>query len=165
MNPNPTVTPLRLLFVCMGNICRSPAAHGVMNKLVEEAGLTRTIAVDSAGTGGWHAGDLPDNRMRRHASKRGYVLDHRARQVRPEDFATADLILIMDQQNLRDIREFAPDALSMKKVKLLTDFLSRTKANEVPDPYYGGAEGFEQVLDLVEDACAGLLKWAVEQPR
>jgi protein-tyrosine phosphatase len=150
--------PYRLLFVCMGNICRSPAAHGVMERKVAEAGLTSSIAVDSAGTGGWHAGDGADPRMQRQAAKRGYPLTHRARQVTPADFDEADMILIMDEQNRRDIRSFAPTAAHMRKVVLLTDFARDRKDSYVPDPYYGGVEGFEEVLDIVENACGHLLQ-------
>jgi len=100
-------TPFKLLFVCMGNICRSPAAHGVMQKQVNDVGLQDQVLIDSAGTGGWHVGSLPDNRMRKHASKRGYTLDHLARQVRSSDFEEFDLILVMDQQNMREIGRFA----------------------------------------------------------
>jgi protein-tyrosine phosphatase len=148
----------RLLFVCMGNICRSPAAHGVMEKRVAEAGLAEVIFIDSVGTGGWHSGDGADPRMQRHAGKRGYALTHRARQVQERDFDEFDLILIMDEQNRRDIREFAPTQAHMKKVVLLTDFARDRKDTYVPDPYYGEADGFEEVLDIVENACEHLLK-------
>jgi protein-tyrosine phosphatase len=149
--------PFRLLFVCMGNICRSPCAEGVMRDLVEREGLSDRILIDSAGTGGWHAGELPDNRMRKHALARGFTLDSRARQVRPQDFTDFDLILVMDQQNLSDIRPFAPDAAAMKKVKLFCEYAEDRDETEVPDPYYGGAAGFEQVLDIVENGCGHLL--------
>jgi protein-tyrosine phosphatase len=150
-------TPYRILFVCMGNICRSPAAHGVMESFVKQQGLSDRINIDSAGTGGWHEGELPDHRMRRHAAKRGYELTSRARQVRTEDFEEFDLILVMDQQNLRDIRPFAPHAAAMQKVKLFCEFVRARPEREVPDPYYGGTDGFEQVLDLVENGCHHLL--------
>ena len=148
----------RLLFVCMGNICRSPCAEGVMLKKVEQAGLSDCIHIDSAGTGGWHAGDAADNRMRRHAKARGYSLDSLARQVRPSDFEDFDLILVMDQQNLRDIRPFAPDEAAMKKVRLFCEFAKGRSEKQVPDPYYGGDAGFEQVLDIIEDGCTHLIE-------
>jgi protein-tyrosine phosphatase len=148
----------RILFVCMGNICRSPAAHGVMQHIVEREGLSGRVEIDSAGTGGWHAGDLPDARMRRHAAHRGYTLDSRARQVKAADFQDFDLILVMDRNNLRDIEAFARKSSDMSKVRLFCDFVKTRTETEVPDPYYGGAEGFETVLDLVEDGCEGILE-------
>ncbi|MBL9143189.1 MAG: low molecular weight phosphotyrosine protein phosphatase [Verrucomicrobiaceae bacterium] len=147
----------KLLFVCMGNICRSPAAEGVMLHKVREAGLANRIEIDSAGTGGWHAGDAPDSRMRKHAQQRGYALDSVARQVRMQDFTDFDLILVMDQQNLREIRPFASDPSLMKKVRLFCEFAEDREEIEVPDPYYGGEAGFEQVLDIVENGCDHLL--------
>jgi protein-tyrosine phosphatase len=148
----------RLLFVCLGNICRSPAAEGVMRHLVTQEGLADQYVIDSAGTGDWHTGDLPDSRMRSHGAKRGYQLDSRARQVRPEDFTDFDLILVMDRQNLRDIREFAPNAAAMSKVRLFCDYVSGRPETEVPDPYYAGADTFEEVLDLAENGAKGILK-------
>ncbi len=147
----------KLLFVCLGNICRSPAAEGVMLHKVREAGLANRIVIDSAGTEGWHAGKASDSRMRKHAKQRGYALDSAARQVRTQDFADFDLILVMDQQNLREIRRFAPVPELMKKVRLFCDFAEDREETEVPDPYYGGEEGFEQVLDIVENGCDHLL--------
>ncbi len=148
----------RILFVCMGNICRSPAAHGVMEKLIDREGLADRVEVDSAGTGGWHRGNLPDPRMRRHAAQRGYDLTSRARQVNSSDFHDFDLILVMDHQNLRDLQSFvrAPDDL--RNVKLFCEFVKDRSETEVPDPYYGGDEGFETVLDLVENGCAEILR-------
>jgi protein-tyrosine phosphatase len=155
----------KLLFVCLGNICRSPAAEGVMLALIAKSGLAEHISVDSAGIGGWHAGDLPDKRMRQHAAKRGYSLDSRARQVRTADFSEFDFILVMDRQNLRDIKDFAPDAASMKRVRMFCDFLHDRKETEVPDPYYDGPDGFELVLDIVENGCAGLLSYVTQQAK
>jgi len=149
----------RLLFVCLGNICRSPAAEGVMKKLVQDAGLSERVFVDSAGTAGWHEGNPADPRMRKHGAKRGYRFDSLARQVRDEDFENFDLILVMDQQNLRDIRGFNPGGTQMHKLKLFTDFAKDRTETKVPDPYYGGEEGFEQVLDIVENGCEHLLSW------
>ena len=147
----------KILFVCMGNICRSPAAEGVMQALVTASGLQDQIEIDSAGTGGWHAGELPDARMRRHGSLRGYRLQNHARQVVPQDFENFDLILVMDQQNMRDLREFAVSANDMQNVRYFCDYLSDRPETEVPDPYYGGADGFDEVLDIVENGCKGLL--------
>lgn len=147
----------KVLFVCLGNICRSPAAEGVMQHKVREAGLANRIVIDSAGTEGWHAGKAPDSRMRQHAKQRSYALDSAARQVRTQDFTDFDLILVMDQQNLREIRRFAPVPELMKKVRLFCDFAEDREETEVPDPYYGGEAGFEQVLDIVENGCDHLL--------
>ncbi|MES2466819.1 MAG: low molecular weight protein-tyrosine-phosphatase [Verrucomicrobiota bacterium] len=148
----------RLLFVCLGNICRSPAAEGVMRGLVERDGLQDRVEVDSAGTGDWHCGDLPDARMRHHAARRGYTLTSRARQMRPEDFEEFDLILVMDRQNRQDLQEFVRSEHDLLRVQLFCDFVTDRAECEVPDPYYGGADGFETVLDLVENGCEGILR-------
>ena len=148
----------RLLFVCLGNICRSPAAEGVMRSLVEAEGLGERIAIRSAGTGGWHVGKLPDQRMRSAAQKRSYDLSSRARQVSTEDLRDYDLVLVMDQQNLRDVRSYDPQSQFTAKVRLFCEFCSKHQEAEVPDPYYGGEQGFELVLDLLEDGCRGVLQ-------
>lgn len=151
-------TPFKILFICMGNICRSPAAEGVMKKLVVEADLAARVLIDSAGTGGWHAGARADHRMRAAASVRGYELTSVARQVKESDFEEFDLLLIMDEQNRRDLLPFDPERRHQSKVRFLCEFCTVHVEKEVPDPYYGGAQGFEKVLDLLEDSCAGLLK-------
>lgn len=142
----------------MGNICRSPAAEGIMKKRITEAGLNDVVTIDSAGTGGWHAGDPADARMRKHGSRRGYDFDSIARQVRSSDFRDFDLILVMDRQNLQDIRPFAPDSAAMAKVKMFTDYAEDREETHVPDPYYGGDAGFEHVIDILENGCEHLLK-------
>jgi len=149
--------PFRLLFVCMGNICRSPAAEGVMRALVTQEGIENHVSIRSAGTGGWHAGNLPDQRMRNAAKNRGYNLSSRARQVTPDDLRDHDLVLVMDQQNLRETRSFDHESRFTSKIRLFCEFCAEHEANEVPDPYYGGEDGFEQVLDLLEDGCRGVL--------
>jgi protein-tyrosine phosphatase len=147
-----------LLFVCLGNICRSPTAEGVMRELVRREGLEDQIALDSAGTGGWHVGDPPDARATATARTRGIVLDGAARQVRASDFDDFDLLLAMDRSNLRDLRHLAPDEDARAKVRLLREFDPGSDGDlDVPDPYYGGPGGFERVLDLVQAACEGLL--------
>lgn len=152
-----------ILFVCLGNICRSPTAHGIFQKYVEDAGLTDRIEIDSAGTGGWHVGESPDPRAQRAAGSRGYDLSHiRARQAKPDDFHAFDYVLAMDRQNLHDLKEIQP-ADAKGELRLFLEFGQRFSADEVPDPYYGGHDGFEQVLDLVEDACEGLLQTLKEQ--
>jgi protein-tyrosine phosphatase len=144
------LVPLRLLFVCLGNICRSPTAEAVMRHLVAARGLDGEVEVDSAGTGGWHVGAAPDERARAAAARRGIDVAGAARQVAPEDLERFDLVLAMDAENLRALRRLAP-AGTEHKVRLLLD------GADVPDPYYGGDDGFETVLDLVQDACARLL--------
>ncbi len=151
---------MRILFVCMGNICRSPTAEAVMRRLVRDAGLEDRIEVESAGTGGWHAGDPPDGRATTAAARRGVTLEGAARQIRPDDFREYDLLIAMDRENLRGLLAVAPDEAASGKVRLLREF-DPTSAGapdlDVPDPYYGGDRGFETVLDMVEAACRGLL--------
>ena len=146
----------RVLFVCMGNICRSPAAEGVFRKMVDDAGLSDAFSIDSAGTIGYHAGHAADSRMRAAASRRGYTLDSRARRIEHLDFEDFDLIVAMDDDNYRDIR--AMDSGQGARVVRMCDYGSRHGYDEVPDPYYGGASGFEDVLDILDDACAELLE-------
>lgn len=148
----------RVLFVCMGNICRSPTAEGVMRGLVAEAGLGDRVELDSAGTGAWHAGSSPDQRATDAAARRGIRLAGAARQVRLADFDAFDLIVALDGANARDLRRLAPDAAAAGKVRLLREFDPAGGADlDVPDPYYGEADGFGHVLDLVDAACRGLL--------
>lgn len=148
---------IRLLFVCLGNICHSPSAEAIMKKLVQDAGLESRIDIDSAGILGYHEGELPDSRMRMHGSRRGYVLDSRSRPVKTSDFYTFDMIIGMDDRNMDDLRRKAPDMESVAKLHKMTDFLENKLYDHVPDSYYGGASGFELVLDLLEEACQGLL--------
>ena len=149
---------IKILFVCLGNICRSPSAEGIMKKLVAEAGLEDAFEIDSAGLIGYHEGELPDQRMRSHASRRGYVLDSRSRPVRPDDFDKFDYIIGMDDRNCDELQRLAPDLESKNKVHRMVEYSRQYSHDHVPDPYYGGASGFELVLDLLEDACAGLLE-------
>ena len=147
-----------ILFVCMGNICRSPTAEGVMRALVRDAGLEDRIELDSAGTGGWHAGEPPDARAAEAAGRRGIALAGAARQVTSEDFERFDLVVAMDRSNLRDLLAIAPDEDAAEKVRLLREFDPAADGDlDVPDPYYGGDRGFETVLDQVHAACRGLL--------
>jgi len=148
----------KILFVCLGNICRSPMAEGVMLKLIKDAGLEDQYEIDSAGIMGYHEGELADSRMRMHASKRGYNLVSLSRPVRTEDFYDFDLIIGMDDSNIRDLNDRAPSPQEVTKIHRMTEYCTRHDADHVPDPYYGGAGGFEYVIDLLEDACAGLLK-------
>ncbi len=147
-----------ILFVCLGNICRSPAAQAVMQRLVDERGLTDRFYIDSAGIGGWHVGDLPDKRMRVHARLRGYELTHRARKVQSSDFEDFDLIVGMDAANIDDLCSLAATIEQQDKVVMMGDYIRQfPNYDYVPDPYYEGSEGFELVLDLLEDACDNLL--------
>jgi len=150
---------VRLLFVCLGNICRSPTAEGVMRALVAEAGLQEMIEIDSAGTGSWHVGSAPDRRATDAARARGLVLEGAARQVARADLEHFDLLLAMDAENARELRALAQDEEQRAKVRLLREFDAESTGDlDVPDPYYGGAGGFDEVLDLVQAACAGLLE-------
>jgi len=148
----------RVLMVCMGNICRSPTAEGVLRHKLEEAGLADMVEVDSAGTHAYHVGEPPDGRSLRHAKLRGYDLSPlRARRVAEDDYEAFDLILAMDWDNLALLQEDCP-AAHRNKLRRLTEFASRFSNPVVPDPYYSAADGFENVLDLIEDACDGLVR-------
>lgn len=148
----------RILFVCLGNICRSPAAEGVMKRLVEREGVQEEFVIDSAGIIGYHQGELPDPRMRSHAARRGYLLTHRSRPVTSNDFLEFDWIIGMDDRNLDDLHRLSPTLEAEEKICRMTDFCRHhPEADHVPDPYYGGAAGFDLVLDLLEDGCQGLL--------
>jgi protein-tyrosine phosphatase len=147
-----------VLFVCTGNICRSPTADGVLRRLVKDAGLEARVRVDSAGTHDYHVGEPPDERAQQHARRRSYDLGAlRARQVLAGDFEAFDLILAMDRGHLRILRRLAPPE-HRHKLRLFMEFASAREVDEVPDPYYGGAAGFERVLDMVEDAARGILE-------
>ena len=151
----------KLLFVCLGNICRSPSAENIMNHLIEEAGLSTKIICDSAGTSGYHVGAAPDRRMSAAANKRGMVLEGKSRKLKPRDLQSFDLILAMDRENYRDILYLDREGKYEDKVKMMCGFASKKPDQEVPDPYYGGADGFDYVIDLLYDACAGLLDYVV----
>lgn len=151
----------RILFVCLGNICRSPAADGIMHRLVEEAGLSDYYEIDSAGTYAGHRGELPDPRMRRAAEPRGYHLTHRSRPVREEDFEEFDLILAMDDNNYEALHRLAPSREAADRIERMVTFTREEFPDRfyVPDPYYEGREGFELVLDLLECGCRNLLAY------
>ncbi|MDM9385466.1 low molecular weight protein-tyrosine-phosphatase [Chlorogloeopsis sp. ULAP01] len=160
----------KLLFVCLGNICRSPAAENIMNHLIEQSEWSQSsgsplrdrIICDSAGTSSYHIGSPPDRRMSvAAAQKLGIKMRGRARQFQELDFQDFDLILAMDRENYEDILYLDPTGQHHHKVRLMCDFCSRHTLKEVPDPYYGGAEGFERVIDLLVDACEGLLEYVI----
>ena len=146
----------KVLFVCLGNICRSPAAQGIFEHIVRENGKTDRIEADSAGLYGGHAGQHPDRRMRTAALYRGYGLKHSARQVRSYDFLDFNLIIAMDDQNYEDLMHLAPSVEATHKIRRMADFLTTHKISYIPDPYYMGAEGFGLVLDLLEEGCRNL---------
>ena len=148
----------QLLFVCLGNICRSPAAENIMNHLIAEAGLESHIVCDSAGTSSYHIGSPPDRRMSATLKKRGLPVQGRARQFQHQDFETFDQILAMDQDNYRQILAQDRQGQYHHKVTLMCDYARHHSHREVPDPYYGGDQGFEEVADLLLDACGGLLE-------
>lgn len=150
---------IKILFVCLGNICRSPAADGVMNAIVKANNAEQRFDIDSAGTGNYHIGDLPDRRMRVHGARRGYSFDHICRQVRSSDFDNFDLIIPMDASNERNLRAMAPTAEAERKIIPMAQFIDLpSRYDYVPDPYYEGAEGFELVLDLLENGCGNLFE-------
>lgn len=148
---------MKLLFVCLGNICRSAAAEAVMKKLATEQGVAGKFQIDSAGLINYHEGEPADPRMRAHAARRGYTIDSISRPVRTSDFYDFDLIIGMDDRNIDELKRKAPDLNTEKKIHRMTEYASSKLYDHVPDPYYSGAEGFELVLDLLEDACKGLL--------
>ena len=150
---------MKVLFVCLGNICRSPAAEGVFLHLLDQRGLNDQFIVDSAGTGGWHVGNPADRRMQAAANKRGIQLPSRARQISLNDLRTFDLVLTMDDANLMAVQGLAREAGSSAtaSIKPMLSYARSFSETEVPDPYYGGDSGFEHVLDLLEDACNNLL--------
>ncbi len=151
----------KILFVCLGNICRSPGAEGIMKDLVRKNKREADFHIDSAGLYGGHVGALPDARMRKHAALRGYTLDSRARVFYPSaDFLEFDMIVGMDDQNIRQLCQLAENDEERSKIYRITDFCRKyTQYNMVPDPYYDGADGFELVLDLLEDAIVGLYEY------
>ena len=148
---------MKILFVCLGNICRSSSAEEIMRTFIKREGLEESIEVDSAGILSYHQGELPDSRMRMHAYHRGYELTHRSRPVCLEDFLKFDMIIGMDDRNIQDLKERARSPAAEEKIYRMTDFCRTKLVDYVPDPYYGGAQGFENVLDILEDACEGLL--------
>ena len=146
----------KVLFVCLGNICRSPAAQGIFEHIVKQNGMQDKIEVDSAGTYSGHRGEMPDSRMRTAALYRGFALTHQARPVSGLDFLDFDLIIAMDDQNFEDLMHLAPSVEATHKIRRMSEFLKVRKMSYIPDPYYMGTEGFSLVLDLLEDGCQNL---------
>ena len=147
----------KVLFVCLGNICRSPAAQAIFEHYVREDGLQDMVQADSAGTYGGHSGSQPDRRMRTAAFYRGFAVTHIARQVRAIDMMDFDMIIAMDDQNYEDLMHMAPSVEATHKIRRMADFFTTRKLSYIPDPYYMGVEGFSHVLDLLEEACRNLL--------
>ncbi|MBO5780623.1 MAG: low molecular weight phosphotyrosine protein phosphatase [Muribaculaceae bacterium] len=158
MKPESKDSKYKILFVCLGNICRSPAAEGVMKTIVDELGASSLFYIDSAGTGGYHVGDDPDHRMRIHARRRGYELQHKCRKVSELDFDRFDLIIGMDDSNIANLRRLAPTVEAEAKIHRMAEYIDLAGGfyDAVPDPYYEGSEGFELVLDLLENGCRNL---------
>ena len=149
---------VKVLFVCLGNICRSPTAEGVFTALIHREGLSDLVSFDSAGTGAWHVGDQPDRRAQAAAKTRGYDLStQRARQIKETDFWDFDYVIAMDSQNHSDLSMIAPTS-AQDRIRMFLSFAAEKGIRDVPDPYYGGADGFDHVLDLVEAASLGLLR-------
>lgn len=149
----------KLLFICLGNICRSPAADGIMKALVEKHGVDDNYEIDSAGIGSWHIGQLPDHRMRQCGQQHGYTFNHLARQIATTDFTAFDYIIVMDEQNYADVSRLASRTNATARIVRMADFFTRHKgAASVPDPYYGTETDFHHAIALIEDGCEGLLK-------
>jgi protein-tyrosine phosphatase len=159
------MTTQRILFVCLGNICRSPMAEGVFRDLAEKEGLAHRFEIDSAGLGAWHLGQAPDERAQAAASRRGIDISvQSARQVEDEDFDRFDLLLVMDRSNLAELKRRAP-AEARAKIRSFLDFAPNAGTKDVPDPFYGGADGFDRALDLIEEAARGLLETLAGEQR
>jgi len=149
----------KILFVCLGNICRSPAAEGIFMKKIKDRELENLFVVDSAGTGGWHVGNLADRRMREAALSRGIEITSRSRKIDHNDLYEFDHILVMDQDNLDAVKSLIKDPRNPvnSKIKLILSYSKNSQLDEVPDPYYGGQNGFDKVIDLLDDAMDGLI--------
>ena len=148
-----------ILFVCLGNICRSPAAEGILKQKAVQKGLENNVFVDSAGIGAWHTGQLPDMRMRCCGEKNGYDFSSKARQIKRKDFERFDYIIVMDDDNYRDVKMIAPTSGAMNKVHYIREYFNKYKSQQyVPDPYYGKEEDFQFAVDLLEDACEGIIQ-------
>ncbi len=157
---------IKVLFVCLGNICRSPLGEGIFRHRVTQAGLEAYFDIDSAGTGNWHVGSEPHHGSQRVASERGVdISGQRARQIRPEDLKAYDYVVAMDAQNLADIRSLDPAGEATARLVRMMEFAPHRGTPDVPDPYFGGPEGFDLVYDLVDEACAGLLEQIIAEHR
>lgn len=154
---------MKLLFVCLGNICRSPSAEAVVHAKLRKCKLDESVEVDSAGTSGYHEGEMADGRMMTHAKKRGYELTSISRQIRPKDFEEFGMIIAMDASNFQNLMSMAKNPSQKNKISMMTDFSEKYDGEDVPDPYYGGSMGFEKVLDILEDCAEGLIEEIKEE--
>ena len=153
-----------VLFVCLGNICRSPAAEGIMTHIVEKNNASQLFEIDSAGIGPWHVGELPDRRMRSHGADHGYDFSTRARQICSDDLRRFDYIVVMDRENYHEVAAMAASQEERDKIHMMTEFATHHPGHSVvPDPYYGGDRGFELVIELLEDACQGLFEHVLRE--
>ncbi len=150
--------PYQILFVCLGNICRSPAAEIILHKFVSDAGRQDEFRIDSAGTIGFHSGSPPDPRMSASLERQGFTIRGRSRQIGPEDLETFDLIVTMDESNLNDVRSLDPSGTLHAKIRPFVEFCRNFEDPRVPDPYYGGQRGFDHVIELLKDGCEGILE-------
>lgn len=156
---------MRILLVCLGNICRSPTAEAALREAAAEAGLADEVEIDSAGTGAWHIGEPPDPRMTAAAAEVGLTLDGAARQFMPDDFERFDLILVMDRRNLADVLTLARTEEERAKVRLFREFEQAAEGDELPDPYFGGSEGFRQVVEVARAAARGVVAHLLQEAR
>lgn len=147
----------KILFVCLGNICRSAASEAVMKKLIEDKNISKEFFIDSAGTSNYHEGGKADPRMIQHSLNRGYNITSISRPIKKEDYYEFDLIVVMDKENLKNVSSLCPEEKLLEKIVPMSDFFTQHKDEIVPDPYFGGKKGFEYVLDLLEDGCSELL--------
>lgn len=156
---------VKVVFVCLGNICRSPSGEGIFASIVKDRGYAEAIMIDSAGTSAYHVGEQADSRMRKHASRKGYKLESRSRQLVYSDLEKFDYIIAMDSSNYRDIMRLDRAKLYKSKVYMMCDFSKEYFNHDIPDPYYGGPEGFDTVILMLEEACSGLLNYIVEHEK
>ena len=154
----------RILFICLGNICRSPMAETIMQQIVEKQGQAQDFEIDSAGLISYHEGEQADPRMRSHAGRHGYRITHLSRPIRTSDFRHFDLIIGMDDANIDCLRRLSPDLETDAKIHQISEFFVNVQADHVPDPYYGGSQGFERVIEMLEDACQGLYQFIMHDP-
>lgn len=156
---------IKVVFVCLGNICRSPSGEGIFTSFVNERGYSDVIDIDSAGTSAYHVGEHADSRMRKHASRKGYRLESRSRQFVLSDLESFDYIIAMDSSNYRDIIRLDRSNSYKDKVFMMCDFSKEYFNQDIPDPYYGGPEGFDTVIHMLEEACSGLLEYIIEHEK
>lgn len=158
MNVSNTPSTKKILFVCLGNICRSPTAESIFRKQIDDCGLSSQVMIDSAGTSNYHVGETSNSQMIKHATQRGYEMTHRARVVTPQDFEEFDMVIGMDNHNINNLKQICPSPTLLSKLHKMTNFCVHSTSDIVPDPYGGTARDFEIVIEILEDACEGLLQ-------